>query len=280
MKKSMRAVSFIIITAFLLTMLIPAALPAGASENTTIRFIINRPSEQPYFFAKHESTGMPNNLRLTAGTGTDGENIPENYNYITDLDWYVTYKFDIGPNDVSALVSVPIGNRYMVEASKNNRVWTEIAKVTQISDQTESNRNMFRRVFDLSPVLAGDPGGTIYLRFSNSFPDGGHGANIGGEMAFFSSPTPFTIKPGAEIIPEGRPIHAVENLADLVVFTSGTNQTGSSAGQTSGTSTGSSQSGDAASRTGDNGLFVVLVLASVGLALSVYLIKGKKIKIK
>ena len=215
MKKTFKIMSFIVITAVLLVM-IPALTVSAA--NTEIRFIIHSDGEAPYLNEVAEDILQPCNLRLTEGTGTDGENIPDNNNYVTDYEQYIIYAFKLGDKDVSAMISIVIGNRFFVEASKDKQNWIEIAKVAEITDETEGNKNMFRRAFDLSPVLAGSPGGTVYVRISNSFPDGGHGANIGGELALLASEIPFTVNPEKALIPSGRPINAVKNLADLVIF--------------------------------------------------------------
>ena len=215
MKKTFKMIAFIFITACLFVM-VPA--PTVSAANTEIRFIINSDGEAPYLNEVADDILQPNNLRLTEGTGTDGENIPDNTNYVTDYEQYIIYAFKLGDKDVSAMISIVIGNRFFLETSKDKQNWTEIAKIAEITDETEGNKNMFRRAFDLSPVLAGNPGGTIYVRISNSFPDGGHGSNIGGELALLASEIPFAVNPEKALIPAGRPIYAVKNLADLVIF--------------------------------------------------------------
>ena len=215
MKKTSKIIAFIVIAAFLLV-LVPALTVSAA--NTEIRFIINSDGEDPYLYEVADDILQPNNLRLTEGTGTDGENIPDNRNYVTDYEQYIIYAFKLGDKDVSAMISIVIGNRFCVEASKDLQNWIEIARIDEMSENTEGNKNMFRRAFDLSPVLAGNPGGTIYLRITDSFPEGGHGANIGGELALLASEIPFTVDPEKALIPAGRPIYAVANLADLVIF--------------------------------------------------------------
>ncbi|MEK0315704.1 GxGYxYP domain-containing protein [Cohnella sp. 56] len=85
---------------------------------------------------------------------------------------YWTYKFDLDDDAAAAWLQMDLANNYRVYASKDNATWTLVAAAaSDVHD--ESNRSVVSA--DLSTLLAGNAGKTVYVRFTDGSTGDGWG---------------------------------------------------------------------------------------------------------
>ncbi len=89
---------------------------------------------------------------------------------------YFIYRFPFPSGTTEAKATIMIENEYLVEASPDGKIWTEVLREDQ---EIKDGSNKAEHPLDLTPYLKGTAQtNPVYLRFRDSFPNDGWGGRL------------------------------------------------------------------------------------------------------